>query len=168
MLTLGCLLLGLLPASAAAAGSARALTTTENDTTNSLLSTACSLTPANAIFTSGTFTLSGVVNDSGVVITSLFTGEASHGPSPNQVMGSATYLGAHANAFVNFTGQLKCDGPDAARITSVVSAMYIYDTVGSQTMVYSFDASSRSSSASLDFVNQTLSESFNGALQRIG
>jgi hypothetical protein len=158
--------MGLLPLSATAATSAQTLTTTENDPTNSFLSTTCSPNAANAIFTSGTFTLDGVVDDSGVAITSLLTGEAANGPSPNQVAGTANYIGAHANAFVNFTGQLKCDSASAGRVTSIVGTVYIYDAAGSSLKIYKFTPNVRSASLTLDFTNQTLALNVDGMLER--
>jgi hypothetical protein len=153
--------LGLLPLTASAASTAQAVATTENDPTNSFLSTTCSPNAANAIFTSGTFTLTGVVNDSGVVITSLLTGDAAAGVAPNQVQGAANYIGAHANAFINFTGQLKCDSPSAGHITSIVGTFYIFDG----TRAYKFTPNVRTATLTLDFTAQSLSLHLDGPLQ---
>jgi hypothetical protein len=154
-----------LPLTGSAATSTQTLTTTEHDPTNSFLSTTCNQNAANAIFTSGTFTLDGVVDDSGVAITSLLTGAAAQGPSPNQVAGNANYIGAHANAFVNFTGQLKCDSASAGRVTSLVGTVYVYDAVGNAVKVYKFTATVRSATLTLDFTNQTLALSVDGVLE---
>jgi hypothetical protein len=159
--------LALLPLTGSAATSSQTLTTTENDPTNSFLSTTCSPNDANAIFTSGSFTLGGVVNDSGVAITSLLTGAAANGPAPNQVAGTANYIGAHANAFVNFTGQLKCDSASAGRVTSIVGTVYIYDATGNSVMVYKFNPTVRTATLTLDFTNQTLALSVDGVLERV-
>jgi hypothetical protein len=148
------------------AASAERLVTTENDATNSFLVTSCNPTAANAIFTSGAFTLDGVVDDSGVVLTSLLTG-AANGPSPNQVAGNANYIGAHANAFINFTGQLKCDSASAGRVTSLVGTVYIYDAVGNSVRTYKFTPTVRTVTLTLDFTNQTLALDVNGALEYV-
>jgi hypothetical protein len=159
--------LALLPLTGSAATSTQTLTTTENDPSNSFLSTTCSPNAANAIFTSGTFTLDGVVDDSGVVLTSLLTGAAANGPSPNQVAGNANYIGAHANAFVNFTGQLKCDSASAGRVTSLVGTVYVYDAVGNSVNAYKFTPTVRTATLTLDFTNQTLALDVSGAVERI-
>ena len=148
------------------AASAERLVTTENDATNSFLVTSCNPTAVNAIFTSGTFTLGGVVDDSGVVLTSLLTGAAANGPSPNQVVGNANYIGAQANAFVNFTDQLKCDSASAGRVTSLVGTVYIYDAVGNSVQVSKFTPTVRTATLTLDFTNQTLALSVDGVLER--
>ena len=159
--------LALLPLTGSAATSTQTLTTTENDPTNSFLSTTCSPNAANAIFTSGTFTLDGVVDDSGVVVTSLLTGAAAGGVAPNQVAGSSEYLGAHSTAFINFSGQLKCDSAASGRITSVVGTLYVYDAAGGGVQISKFSAVPRASLVRLDFASQTLAEDFSGALGRV-
>jgi hypothetical protein len=155
----------LLPLTASAA-SAERLVATEDDATNSFLSTTCNQNAADAIFTSGTFTATGPIADQGVVITSLLTGAAADGVAPNQVAGSSEYLGAHSTAFINFSGQLKCDSAISGRITSVVGTLYLYDTAGGGVTISKFSAAPRASSVRLDFTHQTLAEDFSGALGR--
>lgn len=123
-------------------------------------------TAANAIFTSGTFTASGPLADSGIVITSLLTGDAAGGIAPNQMAGSSTYLGAHATAFINYTGQLNCDSATSGRITSVVGTLYLDDTAGGRLHIWKFSAMPRYSVVTLDFAGQTLAEDFLLTLQR--
>lgn len=139
--------------------------TSEADATNSFLSTTCDETAANAIFTLGTFTASGPFSDSGTVSTALFTGEAANGVASNQVAGTISYLGAKANAFIEFTGQLRCDSATAGRITSVIGTLRYYDTSGSGVRAYKLNAQARYSSFTLDFADQTLSSDIAGTPQ---
>ena len=158
--------LGLLPLSASAASSGLALTTNENDPTNSFLVTTCNATAANAIFTQGTFALSGVVNDSGVAITTLLTGAASDGPAPNQVTGSANYIGSHANAFINFTGQLKCDSATTGHVTSIVAMLVVADGTSS-VKTYKLNPNMRTATLTLNFAAQTVAMALDGTPERI-
>jgi hypothetical protein len=144
---------------------AETFASSEADATNSFLSATCSPTAANAIFTSGTFTASGQFADSGIVLTTLLTGAAIDGVSSNQVGGTISYLGARANAFIDFTGQLKCDSATSGRITSVVGTLRYYVTTSHGATAYTLSAIPRSSSMTLDFASASLSSTITGSVK---
>ena len=162
--------LAMLPLTIGATGRSRVsgaetFATSETDATNSFLSATCSPNVANAIFTSGTFTASGPFTDSGIVQTTLLTGDAIDGVSPNQVGGTISYLGARANAFIDFTGQLKCDSATSGRITSVVGTLRYYVTTSHGATAYTLSAIPRSSSITLDFASASLSSTITGSVK---
>jgi hypothetical protein len=142
---------------------AQTFATSETDGTNSFLSATCSQNAANAIFTSGTFTASGQFADSGIVQTTLLTGAAIDGVAPNQVGGTISYLGARANAFIDFTGQLKCDSATSGRVTSVVGTLRYYVTTSHGASAYKLSASPRDSSFTLNFANASMASTIAGS-----
>jgi hypothetical protein len=143
---------------------AETFATSETDATNSFLSATCSPNAANAIFTSGTFTASGPFADSGIVQTTLLTGAAIDGVAPNQVAGTISYLGARANAFIDFTGQLKCDSATSGRVTSMVGALRYYVATSHGASAYRLSAIPRSSSITLDFASASLLSTVSGSI----
>ena len=122
----------------------------------------CNQNAANAIFTSGTFTASGQFADSGIVQTTLLTGAAIDGVAPNQVGGTISYLGARANAFIDFTGQLKCDSATSGRVTSVVGTLRYYVTTSHGASAYKLSAS-RGFQLTLNFANASMNSTIAGA-----
>jgi hypothetical protein len=144
---------------------AETFATSEADATNSFLSATCSPTAANAIFTSGMFTASGQFADSGMVQTALLTGAAIDGVAPNQVGGTISYLGAKANAFIDFTGQLTCDSATSGRVTSLVGTLRYYVTTSQGASAYALSAIPRGSSMTLDFASASLTSTITGSVK---
>ena len=96
--------------------------------------------------------------------TTLLTGAAANGVAPNQVAGTISYQGGKANAFIDFTGQLKCDNATTGRITSVVGTLRYYVTSTNGANAYTLSVASRDSSFTLNFANASLTSTIAGSV----
>jgi hypothetical protein len=155
VLVFAILLVTLVPLSASAATSTSQTFTGTADVT--LLEGSCfDIENAEGQITNQVASAAGVVNDAGAFELDLSSG----GPFPNQVVGEFLFEGAHSEAYISFTGALRCPSEQTFVVNGAVWQGEMIDSETGKT--FALNGAGRGNALTIAFGSGSLSVTFTG------